>query len=114
MDAALCFFTAFNTNEGSIDPKIPGRILLSVNHAGCYMVTIGVNGVAAGACCGDECVDIGAFPGTTTKRMKREMPPPPSRIMRSMIATREIDAQARDRVDVRGEEGAQNLHTQCV
>lgn len=64
-------------------------------------------GVAAGACCGDECLSIGAIPGSIPERIKREIPPLPSRIMRSMSATKDIDVLAQDSVDVRGEEGVE-------
>ncbi|EAT85242.1 hypothetical protein SNOG_07776 [Parastagonospora nodorum SN15] len=70
--AANCrvlLFDDFNSDKGSIEPGLSGRIRLSVNKGGCYMSTIRSGGVGAGACCGAECVRIGAFPGgTTTKR----------------------------------------------
>ncbi|KAF2266885.1 hypothetical protein CC78DRAFT_594689 [Lojkania enalia] len=110
----IMLFEPFNTDKGSINPKIPGTIVLSVNHGGCYMVTVGSRGVAAGACCGDECANIGAIPSTASKKVKRELLSPPSRVARSMLATkvepRVINVDARDDLGIQDKVEHQNAH----
>tara|TARA_R110002003_G_scaffold112_26_gene9772 strand:- start:5421 stop:5663 length:243 start_codon:yes stop_codon:yes gene_type:complete len=36
----ILLFDDFNSDKGSIEPKLSGRIRLSVNKGGCYMSTI--------------------------------------------------------------------------
>jgi hypothetical protein len=42
----VLLFDDFNTDKGSIEPKLSGRIRLSVNKGGCYMSTIRSGGTA--------------------------------------------------------------------
>ncbi|KAF2869664.1 hypothetical protein BDV95DRAFT_497356 [Massariosphaeria phaeospora] len=103
----ILLFDDFNTDKGSVEPNLSGRIRVSVNKGGCYMSTIRSGGVGAGACCGADCTRIGAFPGApTAKRDKigqsrsrgmRSLPAPDNRNI-SIANSKESRASTRDHV----------------
>ncbi|PVI07522.1 hypothetical protein DM02DRAFT_666829 [Periconia macrospinosa] len=74
----ILLFDPFNSDKGNLNSGVPGNIVLSTAHSGCYTAHVGSRGISAGACCWDDCRVIGAVPDTVapkTERKKREAKP---------------------------------------